>query len=171
MDKCPYSQGYGLPSGHIQSGEQDCKEGTTPKNLCLKTVVLKKTHKSPFNSKEIKPVNLKRNQPWILIWRLDAEAEAPVFWSYDANHRFIGKVPDARKDLGQKKQGVRAWDGWIGHYHCNDINLGKFQEMVRDREVWHAGWLNNNNSMETLTLWGKKCFSLWLQYFPLPIPI
>ena len=28
----------------------------------------------------------------------DAEAEVPVFWSSDANRRFIGKVPDAGKD-------------------------------------------------------------------------
>ena len=42
MDKSPYSQGYGLPSGHIQLEELDCKEGRAPKNLCLKTMVLEK---------------------------------------------------------------------------------------------------------------------------------
>ena len=26
-DKGPYSQGYGLPSGHVPLGELDCKEG------------------------------------------------------------------------------------------------------------------------------------------------
>ena len=26
--------------------------------------------------------------------------------------------------------------GW--HHQFNDRNLGKFREMVRDREVWHA---------------------------------
>ena len=35
--------------------------------------------------KEIKPVNLKGNQPWVLIERIDAEAEAPVFWLSDMN--------------------------------------------------------------------------------------
>ena len=33
----------------------------------------------PSDSKEIKPVNLKGNQPWIFIGSLDAEAEAPYF--------------------------------------------------------------------------------------------
>ena len=97
-DKALNSQGYGLPSGHLRLWELDCKEGRAPKNVCLKTMVLEKTPESLFNSKEIKPVNLKRNQPWILIWSLDAEAEAPEFWSHDANCRFIGKVPDAGKD-------------------------------------------------------------------------
>ena len=32
-----------------------------------------------LDSKEIKPVNLKGNQPLILIGKTDAEAETPVF--------------------------------------------------------------------------------------------
>ena len=33
---------------------------------------------SPLDCKEIKPVNPTGNQPWILLGRADAEAEAPV---------------------------------------------------------------------------------------------
>ena len=61
-------------------------------------MVLEKTPESPLNSKEIKPVNLKGNQPGLLIGRNDAEAEAPVFWSLDMNSQLTGKVPDAGKD-------------------------------------------------------------------------
>ena len=43
-------------------------------------MVLKKTHESPLDSKEIKPVNPKENQPRILIGRTDAEVEMPIFW-------------------------------------------------------------------------------------------
>ena len=50
--------------------------------LCL-TVVLEKTHESPLNSKEIKPVNREGNQPSIFIGRTDAEAEAPIVWPTD----------------------------------------------------------------------------------------
>ena len=32
----------------------------------------------PLDSKEIKPVNSKENQPWIVIGKTDAEAEVPV---------------------------------------------------------------------------------------------
>ena len=48
-------------------------------------MVLEKTSESPLDSKEIKPVNLKGNQPRILIGRTDAEAETLVFWSSDEN--------------------------------------------------------------------------------------
>ena len=40
-------------------------------------MVLEKTLESPLDSKEIKPVNPKGNQPWIFIGRTDAEAETP----------------------------------------------------------------------------------------------
>ena len=53
---------------------------------------------SPLDSKEIKPVNPKGNQPQIFIGRTEAEAEAPVFWPPDAKSRLIRKDPDAGKD-------------------------------------------------------------------------
>ena len=112
-NKGPYSQGYGLLSGHAQLWELDHKDGRAPKNWCLRTVVLEKTPESPLDRKEIKLVNLKGNQSWILIGRTDAEAETPVFWLSDANSQLIGKVPEAGKDWGQKEKCVRGWDGWM----------------------------------------------------------
>ena len=41
-------------------------------------VVLEKTIESPLDNKEIKPVNSKGNQSWILMGRTDAEPEAPT---------------------------------------------------------------------------------------------
>ena len=93
-----------LPSGHVQLWELNHKEGRTPKNWCLWTVVLEMIPGSPLESKEIKPVNFKGNQPWILTGRTDADAEAPVFWSPDANSQFIGKVPDAGEAWEQKEK-------------------------------------------------------------------
>ena len=122
-DKGLYSQGYGLPSGHVWLWELHHKEGRIPKNRCLQTVMLEKTPESPLNSKEIKPVNLKGNQPWIFTGRTDAEAEAPVFWSSDANSWLTGKVPDAGKDWVQKKRMSEETAG--GHHRCNGHELGK----------------------------------------------
>ena len=48
-------------------------------------MVLEKTPEGPLDSKVIKPVNLKGNQPGIHIGKTDAEDETPVFWSSDAN--------------------------------------------------------------------------------------
>ena len=38
---------------------------------------------SPLDSKEIKPVNPKGNQPLLFIGRTDAEYEAPILWPQD----------------------------------------------------------------------------------------
>jgi len=38
---------------------------------------------SPLDSKEIQPVNPKGDQSWVLIGRMDAEAETPVLWPPD----------------------------------------------------------------------------------------
>ena len=59
---------------------------------------MEKTLKSPLDSKEIKPVNPKGNQSWILIWRTDAEAEAPILCPPDVKSKLIGEDPDAGKD-------------------------------------------------------------------------
>ena len=44
-----------------------------------------RTPESPVDSKEIKPVHLKGDQPRIFTGRTDAEVEAPIFWLSDAN--------------------------------------------------------------------------------------
>ena len=121
-NKGPYSQGYGLPSGHIRLWELDHKEGRAPKNWCLRTV-LERTPESPLASKELKQVNLKGNQPWTLIGMTDAEA--PVFWLPDANSWLIGKVPDAGKGRGQKEKRVSKDEmaGW--NHRCNGHELGQ----------------------------------------------
>ena len=67
-------------------------------------MVLENTLESSLDSKEIKPVNLKGNQPWIFIGRNDAEAEALIFWSPDTNSQLIEKDSDAGKDWGQKEK-------------------------------------------------------------------
>ena len=60
--------------------------------------MLEKTLESPLDSKEIKPVNPKGNQPWIFTGMTDAEAEVPILWPPDVKSQFIGKDHDAGKD-------------------------------------------------------------------------
>ena len=94
-----------------------------------------KTLESPLDSKEIKPVHPKWNQPWIFIGRTDAEAEAPVLWPSDEKRWLIGKDHDARKDWGQEDKGVASWDGIPNSV---DIILSKLPETVKDREAWRV---------------------------------
>ena len=105
-----------------QLWELDCKKGRMLKNWCPPTVVLEKTPESPLDSKEIKPVHLNGNQPWVFTGRTDAEA--PLFWSSDVNRQPIGKVPDTWKDWEQEKKWASEDEtaGW--HHGCNEHELG-----------------------------------------------
>ena len=90
------------------------KKGWGPKNWCFQAVVLEKTHESPLDCKEIKPVNPKGNQPWIFTGRTDAEAEAPILWPPDAKSWLTGKRPWWWERMRAKGEGGdREWDGWM----------------------------------------------------------
>ena len=59
----------------------------------LENLQMQETLKSPLDSKGIKPVSPKGNQPWVFIGKTDAEAEAPVLWPPDAESWLVGKDP------------------------------------------------------------------------------
>ena len=116
---------------HIRMWELDHKEGGALKNWCFSTVVLEKTLESPLDSKEIKPVNPKGYQPWIVIGRTDAEAETPILWSPDEKSRLIGKDPDAGKGWGQKEKAVTNND-IVGWHHR--LSGREFEQTLGDSE-------------------------------------
>ena len=98
--------------------ELDHKEDWALKNCCFQAAVLEKTLESPLDSKEIKPVNLEGNQPWIFIGRTDAEAEASLFWPPDVKSWLIGKDPDAGKYWEQEEEAaaeneIVGWHHWL----------------------------------------------------------
>ena len=138
VNKGSYSQSYDFSSSHIEMWELDHKEGRAPKSWCFPTVVLGKTLESPLDSKKIKPVNPKSNQPWIFIGRTDAEAEAPILWSPDVKSHLTGKDPDSGNDWGQEEKGAAEdemvrWHHWLNG-HESEQTLGDSE----DREAWCA---------------------------------
>ena len=65
------------------------------------------------------------------------EAETPVLWPPDVKSWLIWEDPDAGKDWGQEEKGMTE-DEMVGWHHSMGMSLGKFRELVMDREAWHA---------------------------------
>ena len=137
-DKVLCSQTYGFSSSHVWMWELDHNKGWVLKDWCFQTVVLEKTFESLLDSKEIKAVNPKRNQPWIFIGRIDAEAEAPILRPPDEKSWLTGKAPDDGKDWRQEKKRMTEDEmvGW--HHQLNGHEVLQSLRMLKDREAWHA---------------------------------
>ena len=130
-----------------------------PKNWYFRTMMLEKTLKSPLDIKEIKLINPKRNQPWIFIRRIDAEA--PILQPPDAKSHFIWKDPDARKDWGQEEKGtiedeMVGWHHWINAHEFEQTpGYSKGQESLVCYSSWGfkdsdtTEWMNNNSTHTT----------------------
>ena len=128
--------------------ELDCKESWVPKNWCFWTVALEKTLESPWDCKEIKPVNLKGNLSWIFIGRTDAEAETPILWPPDVKNWLIGKDPGVGKDWRREEKEktedeMVRWHHWLdGHEFEQALGVGDGQGSLACCSPWGCKVLN-----------------------------
>ena len=128
-DKGPYSRSYGFASSHVWMWELDHKESWAQKNWCFWTVVPEKTHESPSDCKEIKPVIPKEMSPEYSLEGLMLKLQyfGHLMWKADSFEKtlMLGKIEDKRR-RGQQR--MRTLNGIT---NSMDMSLSKLQEIVR----------------------------------------
>ena len=149
-DKRSHSQGYGLPSGHVQLWELDSKEGRTPKIDAFELWCWRRLLRVPWAARRPNQSILREINPKYLSEGLMLKLKLQYFGHLMQTASSLEKFLMLGKMEGRREHQRMRW--LDGITDAMDMNLGKLCEMVRNREAWQVavygvakGWTGLGN--------------------------
>ena len=159
-NKGPPSQSDGFSSTHVWMWKLDYKESWAPNNWCFWTMVWRRLLRVPWAARRSNQSILKEISSEYslegLIWKLKLQYFGHLMRRTDS----LEKTLMLGKTEGGKRRGRQRMRCLDGSSYSTDVNLGKLQEMVKNREPRRAAVHGVAESDMTERLnWSKAFYS------------